>query len=346
MGTPSGDKTVRRHTRGRPRPTTTMLDVGLVLRGERERLQLGLAEIHDRSGVPWQDLEAIESADLAHFGNLRSALLVLRRYADLVGVDAGPLAKVVEAAWPHPESTTPADHATGHLSRYPGDRSHLYGFTQTAEVPGVAGISPFAPGRQTSATTGPWYSTEGFTALGLPAQQPHQPRSRPVPLGLRLAVWLTALALALAAAGLAVDHWRPQWLVKLHLDRNPSQITGAGGSGGSTGSSVTSISARTVSANSTGATVAVSTATFSVEVAAFAPCWVQAESPASSSPLFSGTMGSGTSRTFAASSGQLTVQVGASSVLMTVKANGRLVRGWFFRPSIAPYVVSFVSARR
>ncbi|MHB8330454.1 MAG: hypothetical protein ACYDD6_12670, partial [Acidimicrobiales bacterium] len=108
----------------------------------------------------------------------------MRLYADLHGLDFDELAGVIDGHWP--------DQA----------RPLSLAFSQTAQVPGVR-RDAWAGGTQ-FAVTGAFP-----TVKTIPAAR--------TPIGLRLAVWSTALLVALAVAGLAADQWKPQWMAALHL---------------------------------------------------------------------------------------------------------------------------------
>lgn len=237
-------------------------------------------------------------------------------------------------AAPRPEWAKPswADRVDG--------GEHLQPFTRTAEVPVVAG--------------GAWATQDVYCApTGMVAALPRYARPR-APFGLRLAVWLVALVLLAAVAGLVVHQVRPQWLRSLEVGNGPAQPAPAAPSASSTGGGATSGHAaapasghpspvRQTQAGPNSAAVSVTGASFQVIVSTQAPCWVQVTSPASFAPVFSQVMPAGTTQTFASSAGQLTVQVGASKVLLQVRIGGKTVPGWQFTPSAVPFTLNFTS---
>ena len=165
----------------------------------------------------------------------------------------------------------------------------------------------------------------------------------PPPVALQVAVWTAVVLLALGVVGLAVHHWRPAWLAKIHLVAGPPAPGSAHGPGHGT-TKPTSVPA--VAGHPTGPlaeTVQVRSPVFSVVVVTQAPCWINVTSPTSFSPVFSATVPAGTTKTFTSGNGHLRVELGASHVTATVQVLGKTVPGWSLTPSSAPYVVNFSS---
>ena len=335
----------------------------------------GLAEVHDRAGIPWQHLEALEAGDLSPFGDQRSALTAVRRYADLMALDAEQLSRVVQEFWGSPEAGFPGGPtpvsgrrkrgthqrrppgvgtaATGtsgvHLARYPGDGTHLRAFTQTDQVPGVRRVEAYA---------GPTGEAVGhFSATGVfPVAGAWSPPRRTIPLVLQAAIWCTVALLVVAVGGLAVHHWEPRWLVDIHVQHVPAKSTagatsasGAGGgatsgSGGRRGGPKHPAQVTQTSISAAGAAVSVRAANFSVEIAATGKCWVRAITPQTFAPVLDQTLQSGQSATVSSSNGQLTIDLGSSYALLAVKINGKTATGWLFKPPSAPFVLNFSSA--
>jgi Helix-turn-helix domain len=350
---------MRRRGGRRQQPGSTPADVGSALREAREAAGIGLTELQDRTGVPLPQLEALEAGDISRFPDLRSALTAVRRYGDLVELDIERFAGVVETHWGAPPAGVPGpltggvgtangvptqsvyvtgSVSAGHLSRYPGDGTHLRAFTQTDEVPGVRrGAPPAVNGNGGSLTV-----TGSFPAV---------PRTfapaRTVPLLLRGAIWVTAMLLVVALAGLAVQHYEPQLLADIHLVHHAHPATPAT-PGGATRSSTPARSAHSsvVSLTNTGvgsATVAVRASNYTVVVAAWAPCWTVVHSPQSFSPVFAGTLQTGQVKDFNSSNGQLTVSMSASIVTVQVKIGGKTVPKWLFKPTTVPFTLNFNS---
>ena len=337
--------------------------MGEALRDACQASSVSLTEINDRTGVPWKQLEALEAGNLSRFPDLRSAITAVRRYADLVGLDVERYERVVEEHWGTADAgfdpgaapvnggggrgrsgyiTTTAP--TGHLSRYPGDGTHLRAFTQTDEVPGIKRVEhPVANGHESHAALS---DTGSF-----PAAPAIYTGVRPAPLVLRAAVWLTASLLVVALGGLAVQHYQPQWLTDIHLVRHNHTLTTAT-SGTTNGSSATSQPKKPtrpalVSMTTTGtgsANVSVRASNYTVVVAAWAPCWTVVHSPQSFSPIFAATLQGGQVKEFNPTDGQLTVSMSASLVTVQVKVNGKAVPGWLFKPTSVPFLLNFSSA--
>jgi hypothetical protein len=333
---------------------------------------VSLAEVHEATGILWPQLEGLEAGNLSPFADKGAALAAVQRYAELVNLDAKHCAAVVEQHWGSSlagfggdlsgdgagnghGATGEAAAGVGHLSRFPGDATHLRAFTQTAQVPGVRRVEP----SQVTAVHGAFTETGSFPAVGTTDPGPRRP-----PWILRAALWVTAFLLVVGSAGLAVHHYRPQWLRTIHLEHAshlalPPGSTGATGSTGNTASGSTggatsssgkggasNKGAALVSTTQSGpgsATVSVRAGSYSVVVLAWARCWVQVETPQSFTPVFNSVLNAGQVHTFAASEGQLTLNLGASLVTVQVKVGGKAAPGWVFKPTNAPFVVNFAS---
>ncbi len=83
-------------------PLATPVEVGLVLRSAREKAGLSLESVRGSTGVPMVDLAALEHGHLEVLHVEQAAVVGLWRYAELLGLDPGPLVGVVRAHWPRP----------------------------------------------------------------------------------------------------------------------------------------------------------------------------------------------------------------------------------------------------
>ncbi|MGA2520527.1 MAG: helix-turn-helix transcriptional regulator [Acidimicrobiales bacterium] len=364
MATAAGDKVMRRFG-GRRQQSATPAEIGATLRDARETAGVTLDEVRDRTGMPLHQLAALEAGDTAQFPDLRSALTAVRRYADLMDLDADELGAVVRDTWGSGHAASAEDSpppkrrrrkgaqngrsapvpeapaAGGHLSRYPGDGSHLRAFTTTAEVPGV---------QRTVVSAGtPQGTPATFSVTGVfPAAGVWVVPDRRIPLVLSGAIWVTVALLVVALGGLAVQHWEPKWLTAIHVVRSPTTTTkpaaaGSGGSGSHPSTPPPGAVTQTSIGNGTAA-ISVQATNFSVVVGASGACWVQASTPQSFTPTFRQTLEAGQHATLQSADGQLTVQVGSSFALLAVDINGKPARGWLFKPPSAPFTLNFTSS--
>jgi hypothetical protein len=331
------------------------------LRQARQRLGLSLEAVQDRTGVRRFYLELLEEGDLTRLPDEKTALIAVRRYAETLGLDAGAMTRSVGDTWRTVvETRTPelvgatrgvplvfADSAAVplaapaavpvagvHLSRFPGDTGHLRAFTQTAQVPQVATRAPVRPSLPPGLR---FDSTDSIPVTRRARRDLH-----PAPVALRVAVWTTVVLLVLSGAGIAVHHWRPAWLTKIHLVAGPPSATHPAAAGAKAQSHAPLVS--TAASGPLSATVSVRSPVYEVVVTTQAPCWVHVSSPASFAPLFSATVPAGTTKTFTSGNGQLSVELGASRATVTVQILDKPVPDWSLAPSSVPFVVNFRSA--
>jgi hypothetical protein len=361
--TAASDRRMRRRGGRRKQPGSTPGDVGKALRAAREASDTSLVEIQDRTGVALAQLEALESGDLSQFPDMRSARTAVRRYSDLVEVDGDEFAGVVEKHWgtslagfdgagaagngatngDRTQSVYLTESASaGHLSRYPGDGTHLRAFTQTDEVPGVRRAELPAVNGHTD--------TGSFSATGaFPAVPPVYAPPRAVPLILRGAIWVTVTVLAVALGALALQHYDPQLLADIHVVHHVGTTvpTVPGGNvAAGRGTPAHPAHSSLVSLTNTGvasASVSVRATNYTVVVAAWAPCWTEVHTPQSFSPVFAATLQGGQVKEFNPANGQLTVSMSASLVTVQVRINGKTVPKWLFKPTSVPFTLNFTS---
>ena len=349
MGTPGGNEAGSRRGRRRVQPVTPR-DVGTWLVEGRNALNLSLADVHDRTGVPWDQLEALEEGRLDAFTDRRAALTAARRFADLVRVDVAQVAKTVEEHWQGRLQAEPAAavSATGprHLSRYPGDTSHLMPFTRTGPVPAVGAAAP----RGAPPVTSMWRTADPSVTGAYPAVPPL--RIRPVrpkpPLVLRMAIWVVVACIVAAAAGLVIHRYEPRWLVDIGVVKQKSHPTTttnapATSQGGTRTTSGTGLVTATPSDTAT-STVTVHAAHYQVAVTGIADAWIEVSTPQSFAAVFGGLVHGGETKVFSPQAGQLTIQFSGAQVTATVKVAGKTVRGFNFQPPVVPYTLHFAAA--
>lgn len=353
MSSASGDRPPSRRKKRREAEKLTPQGAGQMLREARERLGIDLAEVHDRTGISWRNLEALEAGDLTRFSEPSSAAIAMRRYADLVDLDSATLIKSLEnpiagysgsanasggasvgtsvtsgmAGLSAGTSRTRAVAAqlepaqTTHLRHYESDRGNLRSFTQTAEVPIVEGSPGFYPQRH---------------------------RRRKAPIGLRLLTWLLLLLLVVGGAGLSVYHYKPQWLRDIHVLKTHTKtpIVAAPHTKTTSPEHVTTPTTQPVRTTSVGvgtASVDVAVANYTVVVTATAPCWVEAQVPVSEKPLVNHTLVGGQSVSIPVTGGQLSLTLGSVAAKITIEVGGK-PQFWLLRPNGVPFVVTFTNA--
>lgn len=211
-----------------------------------------------------------------------------------------------------------------------GPDDPLRPFTSTAQVPAVAGAYAGAGGGEPAIVD----------------------RRRPAPLGLRLAVWATALLVVAGLAVIGVRQAYPSWLSAAPARHSALAASGAAtttpGHSASSGSGPATPPAPTgpVSLTPSGpaaATVSVDSARYSVQVVAGGRCWVEVTTAGSTSPLFASVMAPGAQQTFQAANGKLGVELGASMVTVKVLLPNQRSPAWQWTPTAAPYQLSFTS---
>ena len=326
-----------------------------MLREARLGLGVELAEVHDRTGISWKNLEALESGDLHRFSDPAAAAVAMRRYAELVSLDPDPLVRSVTApvpalagasgpgdgtSWAPPAADSEAE-VSGHLRRYYGDHSHLRSFTQTAQVPSVGGWA-------SDPVTGVIHPNGPATGSYKNAR-----RAPKAPWILRFMIWLVLLLLLVGGAGIAVNHYKPQWLRDIHVLKNTPVQAGTPGTTASTQSppssdtSSTQPAAPVVTTSRIGigtATVKVSQSNYTVVIATFNSCWVEAQVPGSVNPVINRTLEPGQTVSIPVTGGQLNVELGALAAGISVQIDGKTVPGWILRPDAVPFVATFTNS--
>jgi len=391
----------------------TPSDVGAALRDARERLGVSLGEVRDRTGIPWQHLEALEAMDLARLPDQRTVVTAARRYSEVVGLDPSEVCGTALRVWqdvhwtqarqigptpsatgtsPPPDQTavtpvTPSrtppassrsrrrqssgsGNGTGKSKRSgstkvasgaatantdaggaadaflgtseSGTRSSQKSFTQTAEVPGIA--------------RGAGLSLHFADTGEVPVTRRFGGGARPVPRWLLISDAVVAVLLVIAGAGMVVHHYKPQWLKDIHVTRESVGVPTAAapsthgsaspgtGSSSRAGGSSRPLVVTQPSDSTDSASVTVRARSYQVVVLAQDSCWVDATVPNNSTPVYEDVMQAGQTQVLTPSGGQISIQLGASAVVVGVQIGGKTVTGWLFAPSSAPFTLNFASA--
>lgn len=316
--------------------------VGAELRAARLEKGLGLVAVHDKLGRSITQIEHLEAGSAAAFDDAGLARSTVRRYATLLGLDGDDLAARFGDGLPDDLMNGPITTAVPISTGAP---AHLRAFTETGEVPAVAGRAVSTDGPSTGlVSSGPPTGTFPVvprTELRHNRRAMAKARRRMrAPTLLKVVTWLMGGLLLAVVAGFVLLAAIPQRLADAHILR----VVEPGGAGGSGTQPVppTPVAVVTPTGGDAGsASYAVASAHFDVVVATSNSCWLQVTSSSVPEPLASGVQPGGKVLTFA-SQGTMTVQVGSSAVLVGVKVKGKNV--FTDAPKTAPFTYVFASA--
>jgi hypothetical protein len=350
----------------------TAADVGRSLRRERVRQGLSLRDVGVRTGISEDQLRAAEAGALQHPDQL-ATLKTVRRYADLLGLPGDRYALAILERWPtrgRPGTgpgvpVAPAHSAepdpTGATAPAGGGRDAGAAAAATATLAWPSFDAPLdAPFDAPFDTVydSPYdtaYDTGVTPAVPLFDTSSVVRRRKP-PLALRSAVAVLAVAVLAGGALLAIHRIHPSWLGAFGLARatpghrvlgstaggapsspNAGPRAAAGMSAATAGSPSGAKSLRADEVSTAAGTVDAGASPFTVVVSAVGgPSWVQVSSPATATPLFSGTIAPGTSRSFTAGT-SAAVRLGSVAGRVAVRSrSGRLPA---FAPPAAPYTL-------
>lgn len=330
-----------------------------MLRETREQRGLDLVTVHDRLGRPITQLEGLESGDLRSMPDQAMALSTLRRYAAFLTLDGDALALQLMEAW----STAPAANGrrrlrdngglTGVVAAVTSGPEHLRAFTQTGQVPRVAGFATSTAGAGSGAygygvavgpPTGmiPAIAASEFKDAKRAMARARRRRRAATPL--KVTTWVAAVLVVLAVAGTVIQSSQPQWFVESHILR----VTAPGGG------PVPPAHAPVAAAAHPGADPVVETTTdgatfgqftvasqhFTVKLAASDICWVQVIDESSATPLLQGDLQGGQEQSFDATK-SITVEVGSAAVVVGVLINGKAA--FLNTPANTPFTYTFTS---
>ena len=300
--------------------------------------------MHDRLSRPITLIEALENGDFAALPDQAQALSTLRRYAAFLGLDGDALALQMLDAWStalsaNGSARSPAGAVTNVVTTVTSEPDHLRAFTQTGEVPRVGAGSVAGPGGS---------GAYGYGVAGPPTgtfpvvpRQDIKKSKRAVararrrlraPMSLKVFTWVCVLLVLSVVAGFAIQRWRPTWLVQSHILRvaqphTSSRVVGIRfGVGSGVGVGVGHVHQTSAvvltSSSAQSSSYTVGSRHYTVTVATSGNCWVQITSSSSAIPLAEGVQPPGKVLTFP-NQGTMTVQVGASAVLVGVAIHGK-----------------------
>ncbi|HWE70124.1 MAG TPA: RodZ domain-containing protein [Acidimicrobiales bacterium] len=331
-----------------------------MLRETREQRGLDLVTVHDRLGRPITQLEGLESGDLRSMPDQAMALSTLRRYAAFLTLDGDALALQLMEAW---SAGTPSNGRrrlrdtgglTGVVAAVTSGPEHLRAFTQTGQVPRVAGFATSAAGGSGAYGYGVAVGPPTGMIPAIPASEIKDAkraigrarRRRRASTPLKLATWLVAVLALAAVAGTVIQGLKPQWFVKSHILR----ITAPSGAPLAAAPPkpaatvpvhhVVDPVTLTTTDGATFGQYTVNNQHFTLKVAASDQCWVQVIGPASVNPLLQGVLLAGQEQSFAADN-SITVDVGSSAVVVGIYINNKAV--FLNTPAATPYTYTFTS---
>jgi hypothetical protein len=354
-----GGTTRRRGEQQQRQSPTSPAEIGRMLRETREQRGLDLVTVHDRLARPITQLEGLESGDLSSMPDQAMALSTLRRYAAFLTLDGDALALQLMEAW----STSPVATSRRRLrdaGGFPGvvaavtsGPEHLRAFTQTGQVPRVAGLATAAAGGSGAYGYGVAVGPPTGMIPAIPMSELKDAkrairrarRRRRAPTALKATTWVVALLALAVVAGTVIQSQRPQWMVESHILR----ITAPGGAplpaSPKPAAAPALPAAQAVTPGPTdGSTQAVYTVSnqhFTLRLATSAPCWVQVTSPASIVPVLAGVLQAGDVKSVDADK-SITVQVGSAAVVVGILINGKNV--FFTAPKAVPFTYTFTSS--
>ena len=318
-----------------------------------------------RTGLPLEQLEALEGGTVDRIPDRVVILKTLRGYADFLGLSGDRFVLTLIEHWP----MTPSAHrpivavqgTTGVVPMSGPPTAMVPNITTpttavggvhsgTAQVPVVrADAAPLDTGSLSLPATGAVsgvIADTGVTAAvpGVRRRTPGRHRTGP-PVGLRVLVVFLALAVLVGVAGLLVHKFRPSWLQTIGIT-HPQQsatTTTAATSRHTHTSTPTTVAKQAVfkiaSTTPTSATFDVSATSFAVQVVAVGNAsWVQANAPSQTTPLYSGILQSGQSKSFVVQH-SLTMQIGSAAAHVFVSVGKQNVG--FYVPSVAPFTMNF-----
>ncbi|HWD52772.1 MAG TPA: helix-turn-helix domain-containing protein [Acidimicrobiales bacterium] len=331
-----------------------------MLRETREQRGLDLVTVHDRLGRPITQLEGLESGDLRSMPDQAMALSTLRRYAAFLTLDGDALALQLMEAW----SSAPAANGrrrlrdngglTGVVAAVTSGPEHLRAFTQTGQVPRVAGFATSTAGAGSGAygygvavgpPTGmiPAIAASEFKEAKRAMARARRRRRAATPL--KVTTWVAAVLVLAVIAGTVIQSAQPTWFVESHILR----ITAPGGgpvppaprpAPAAPAHAQADPVVETTTDGSTFGQYTVASQHFTLKLAASDICWVQVIDSSSTTPVLQGDLQGGQDQAFPADK-SISVQVGSAAVVVGIFINGKAV--YLNTPANTPYTYTFTS---
>jgi hypothetical protein len=219
---------------------------------------------------------------------------------------------------------------------------HLRAFTQTGPVPRVGAGSTTAAGYGYDVATGP--PTGTFPVV--PRQELRQSkravararRKQRAPRSLKVVTWVAGALVLVVVAGFVILQEQPKWLASAHILRVVDH--GGGASTPAAPGTVPKLASvvTPTSSTPTGANYSVATKDFVVAITTTGKCWLIVTSSDSQVPLIEGVQPPGKKLSFPAQ-GTMTVQVGASAVVVGISVGGKIP--FYNAPRVAPFTYVF-----
>jgi transcriptional regulator with XRE-family HTH domain len=344
----------RRTAASRP---ASVPDLARVLRQARAARGLELYQVSQQTGISLDQLRDLESGTVDRLPDRVGVLKALSRYASFLDLPGDQFVMVLVEHWP---AASGAPVVVVHDG--PGTPPAAPATRQGAALSPAEAIATRAVPLSIPSHGAP------PTSVGLPIVTERHDATAQVPLVVadtgqtpavrrrltdgfvmvvvRALIVISLVLILLGAAWLVVNKVRPQWLADLHLPytssgplAGPAPNATQGTSAPGTGHPAKAPSMRLVSANGTQATFSVSEPLFEVRISASGgDTWVQAVGPASSTPLYVGTLRNGQSQLVQANH-QLIVRIGSIAARITVQVNHKVVGTYV--PPAAPFMMTF-----
>ncbi len=346
---------------------SSISDLGRILRRARTSQGYRIEDISARTGLPLDQLQALEAGSVERIPDRVATLKTLRQYADQLGLPGERIVVAVVDHWPAFFALPPPIHPYGSPS----------GLLDTGGYPATTAVSPLVtpvisgvhPHTEQTALVIAGAGTIPAGRHALPATDAHPPVHAPIML--RALVALVVVAVMIAVAGLVIDQYQPHWLNALGITHSVQAVgagsstsgsagggrtstgttgrstpvtgtsPGGGVSGGKSASSKPTFVVTSTSPDSAGFTVGAPA--FEVQVKAVGgESWIQGTQVGKATPTYSGLLGNGQSKIFPVQS-SLSLEVGSVAARVFVTVATKTVGT--YTPPAAPYTMTFTTVK-